>query len=89
MEGQKLCCLPNGVGEMGFKLSETFVQKSTGWGGKRPGAGRPKGYKPPPREKPPEEKINLKLNPIQKKLLVELGDGNLSLGIQRLIDQHL
>lgn len=74
---------------MGFKLSETFVKPPSGWGGKRPGAGRPKGYKPPPRLKPEEEKIKLNLNPIQRKTLEEMGQGNLSKGIQALIDQHL
>lgn len=75
---------------MGFKLSETFVKKPSGWGGKREGAGRPKGYKPPPRPpRPEEEKIKLNLNSIQRKTLEEMGQGNLSKGIQALIDEHL
>jgi len=75
---------------MGFKLSETFVKQPSGWGGKRAGAGRPKGFKPPPRPpKPEEERIKLDLNPIQRKMLEEMGQGNLSKGIQALINEHL
>ena len=74
---------------MGFSLSERFVKEKTGWGGKRAGAGRPKGYKPPPRERPEEEKIKLNLNPVQRKTLEEMGQGSLSKGIQKLIDEHL
>lgn len=51
------------------------------WGGKRPGAGRPK-------EKS-EESFKLNLNNIQKLNLREMGNGNLEAGIQRLIDKHV
>lgn len=75
---------------MGFLLSEKFVKEKSGWGGKRAGAGRPKGYKPPPRPpKPEEEKIRLNLNAIQRKSLEEMGQGSVSKGIQKLIDEHL
>ena len=52
------------------------------WGGYRPGAGRPK-------TKKEEEPFSLKLNTLQKKTLLEMGDGDLNKGIQALIDQHL
>lgn len=51
------------------------------WGGRRSGAGRPK-------EKT-EEAATFKLNPIQRKMLAEMGDGDINKGIQALIDQHL
>ena len=51
------------------------------WGGRRPGAGRPK-------EKT-EEPGTFTLNPLQKKMLAEMGDGDINKGIQALIDQHL
>lgn len=51
------------------------------WGGKRPGAGRPK-------EKS-EESFKLNLNNIQKLNLREMGNGNLEAGIQRLIDKYV
>ena len=51
------------------------------WGGRRAGAGRPK-------EKT-EEPATFMLNPIQRKMLAEMGDGDINKGIQALIDQHL
>ncbi|NBU23974.1 MAG: hypothetical protein EBS38_08780 [Actinobacteria bacterium] len=68
-----------------FKFGEPFVKpRSPNWGGKRPGAGRPRKH---PKEQPPE--IQLELNSIQKKVLLEMGDGDLSRGIQKLIEMHL
>lgn len=51
------------------------------WGGRRPGAGRP-------REKE-SEVFKLNLNNIQKMNLREIGDGDIERGIQRLIDRHV
>jgi len=52
------------------------------WGGYRPGSGRK-------RSKPVENLINIKLNSIQKMMLQEMGDGDLDIGVQVLIDKHL
>jgi hypothetical protein len=50
------------------------------WGGKRKGAGRPK------------EKIGMGViidpNPIQVKLLIEYGDGDLNKGLMKLINEN-
>ena len=50
------------------------------WGGKRKGAGRPK------------EKIGMGVmidpNPIQVKLLMEYGDGDLNKGLMKLINEN-
>jgi hypothetical protein len=51
------------------------------WGGKRQGAGRP-------REKTPET-FRLQLNNVQRLNLEELGNGNITLGIQKLIDKYV
>ena len=51
------------------------------WGGKRQGAGRP-------REKTPET-FKLQLNNVQRLNLEELGNGNITLGIQKLIDKYV
>lgn len=48
------------------------------------GAGRKRKH---PKELPPE--INLTLNSIQKKTLMEMGEGDLSRGIQKLIELHI
>jgi hypothetical protein len=51
------------------------------WGGKRAGAGRP-------RQKT-KEFFQLKINNIQRLNLEEMGDGDLTKGIQKLIDMHV
>ena len=70
---------------MTWKFGEPFVKpKNPNWGGRRVGAGRPRKH---PKEIPPE--IQLNLNSIQKKTLIEMGEGDLSRGIQSLIDKYL
>ena len=51
------------------------------WGGRRKGAGRPKEKEDTP--------FNLNLNALQKKMLLEMGNGDLNKGIQVLIDTNL
>ena len=60
---------------------KTEKKTKSGHGGARAGAGRPK-------EKT-EEAATFKLNAIQRKMLAEMGDGDINKGIQALIDQHL
>ena len=53
------------------------------WGGRRRGAGRP------PRKKPEGDEVIVKLNNIQRLSLQEMGDGDISRGIQALVDKYL
>lgn len=55
------------------------------WGGARKGAGRPR------KRVTPLEGLTIvvKLNNIQNISLREMGDGDLNLGVQRLIDKYL
>jgi len=54
--------------------------RNENWGGKRKGAGRPK------------QKIGMGVmidpNPIQVKLLIEYGDGDLNKGLMKLINEN-
>ena len=58
--------------------------KSNGrpWGGARQGAGRPK-------KRVEGLTVAIKLNNIQTMNLRELGNGDIQLGVQRLIDLHM
>jgi len=60
------------------------LSKSNGkpWGGARQGAGRPK-------KRVEGLTVDIKLNNIQTMNLRELGDGDIKLGVQRLIDLHM
>lgn len=51
------------------------------WGGSRPGAGRPR--------LKTKQTFDLSINNIQRLLLEEIGGGDLTRGIQRLIDKHV
>ena len=51
------------------------------WGGKRPGAGRPKQYT--------RLTIVVKFNRIQRLNLEELGCGDVQAGVQKLIDDNV
>lgn len=51
------------------------------WGGKRPGAGRPKQYT--------RLTIVVKFNRIQRLNLEELGNGDVQAGVQKLIDDNV
>lgn len=63
-----------------------FVGPRKAWGGKRKGAGRPV-------EKQQSEKkgltVTLRINNIATLNLKELGDGDLELGIERLIEKYM
>lgn len=56
----------------------------TNWGGKRPGAGRPKIIKAVQ-----GLLVSVSLNRIQMMNLDELGDGDINKGIQKILDQHV
>jgi hypothetical protein len=66
-------------------LAERIKRGGTpGWGGYRPGAGRP------PKKRLAEDKpFNVKLNNIQRMSLQEMGNGDIEAGIQSLIDKYL
>jgi hypothetical protein len=51
------------------------------WGGKRPGAGRPRTSMP--------KELNLPINNLQKKVLIEMGEGSLEAGIIKLINENM
>ena len=51
------------------------------WGGKRPGAGRPKTALP--------KEINLPISNLQKKVLIEMGNGSLEAGLIKLINENM
>ena len=55
--------------------------KPKNWGGRRKGAGRPS-----TRKKGVE--LILGLNPIQLKLLIEYGDGDLEKGLERVVNEN-
>ena len=59
----------------------------TNWGGKRQGAGRP--AMPYSQKKTKEYSMTLRLNPLQQKILSEMGNGNIPLGIIKLIEEHV
>lgn len=57
-------------------------RKSGTWGGYRPGAGRP-------RIRPWTHSVNLVLTNLQVKVLEEMGEGNLAIGIEKLIQENM
>jgi hypothetical protein len=68
------------------KVREKRIGRPIGtWGGKRPGAGVKKKTEGPKYS----NLVALNLNSIQKKVLIEMGEGNLELGVQKLINQHI
>lgn len=68
------------------KLREKRLGRPVGtWGGKRQGAGTKK--RADRIEK--TDSISLKLNSIQKKILMEIGNGDMNAGVQELINQHI
>lgn len=66
------------------RVERALKGNPTGWGGKRPGAGRKKSDLS-------NEQIVVKLNitRFQQKILLELGEGSLLRGIQKLIDDNV
>ena len=68
------------------KRRREHIEKKTGkplgqWGGKRPGAGRPRTRM--------SAEINLPINAVQKKILTEMGEGSLEMGILKLINENM
>lgn len=66
------------------KRIRKLLGNPTNWGGKRPGAGRPKVIKAVQ-----GLLVSVSLNRIQMMSLNEIGDGDINKGIQKLIDQHV
>lgn len=64
------------------ELSKKLGRTVGSWGGKRKGAGRPKFL-------PYNTVVKLMLNPIQKQILTELGDGQLGKGIEKFINEAM
>lgn len=64
------------------ELSKKLGRTVGSWGGKRKGAGRPKFL-------PYNTVVKLSLNPIQKQILTELGDGQLGKGIEKFINEAM
>lgn len=64
------------------ELSKKLGRTVGSWGGKRKGAGRPKYL-------PYNTVVKLNLNPIQKQILTELGDGHLNKGIEKFINEAM
>jgi hypothetical protein len=63
-------------------LSKKLGRTVGTWGGKRKGAGKP-------RTLTYNTVAKLELNSVQKKMLTEMGDGNLDKGIEKLINEAM
>lgn len=63
------------------QISKKLGRELAPWGGKRPGSGRPKTKT--------KAEFNLSLNPVQKKILSEMGDGSIEAGIMKLINDSM
>ena len=63
-------------------LSKKLGRPIGTWGGKRKGAGKP-------RTLTYNTVAKLELNSIQKKVLAEMGDGNIDKGIEKLINEAM
>jgi hypothetical protein len=63
-------------------LSQKLGRPIGTWGGKRKGAGKP-------RQLTYNTVAKLELNTIQKKMLKEMGDGDLDKGIEKLINEAM
>jgi hypothetical protein len=64
------------------ELSKKLGRTVGTWGGKRKGAGKP-------RQLTYNTVAKLELNSVQKKMLAEMGDGNIDKGIQKLINEAM
>jgi hypothetical protein len=78
--------LPDWVKEQKRQIRKE-LGNPTNWGGKRQGSGRP--MKPFSERKIKEYTFILKLNPIQQKILTEMGNGNIQIGILKLIQENV
>lgn len=69
-----------------YKVPEWIKEKIEGpkkkRGGRRPGAGRP-------RARPYTDVVKINLNSIQRQTLQSMGDGNLSIGLEKLINENM
>ena len=68
--------------ERSEKREKRLGRKVGSWGGRRPGAGRKK-------LRPWTHSVQLVLTPVQEKVLKEMGDGKLAVGIEKLISEHM
>jgi hypothetical protein len=68
------------------KIQERFEATGRQWGGKRPGAGRPRGDRPTAKD---AVYVRILINRIQEMNLKELGEDNLDRGVQALIDKYV
>jgi hypothetical protein len=64
------------------ELSKKLGRPVGTWGGKRKGAGKP-------RTLTYNTVAKLELNSVQKKVLTEMGDGNIDRGIEKLINEAM
>jgi hypothetical protein len=64
------------------ELSKKLGRTVGTWGGKRKGAGKP-------RTLTYNTVAKLELNPVQKKVLTEMGDGDINKGIEKLINEAM
>jgi hypothetical protein len=64
------------------ELSKKLGRTVGTWGGKRKGAGKP-------RTLTYNTVAKLELNPVQKKVLAEMGDGSIDRGIEKLINEAM
>jgi len=64
------------------ELSKKLGRTVGTWGGKRKGAGKP-------RTLTYNTMAKLELNPVQKKILTEMGDGDINKGIEKLINEAM
>jgi hypothetical protein len=64
------------------ELSKKLGRTVGTWGGKRKGAGKP-------RTLTYNTVAKLELNPVQKKILTEMGDGDINKGIEKLINEAM
>lgn len=78
--------LPDWVKEQKRQIRKE-LGNPTNWGGKRQGAGRP--TMPFSQRKHKEFSMTLRLNPLQQKILSEMGNGNIPLGIMKLIQENV
>lgn len=75
--------LPDWVKEQKRQIRKE-LGNPTNWGGKRQGSGRPRTGR-----KLKEFSFTVRLNPIQQQILSEMGNGNIHIGIIKLIEEHV
>ena len=78
--------LPDWVKEQKRQIRKE-LGNPTNWGGRRQGAGRP--TMPYSDKKIKEYSFTIRLNPLQQKILGEMGNGNIQIGIIKLIEENV